>query len=133
MEHIAASDILRRLEFDNPWWAFRSGTRVRFRHPPQRGFRALDAALDVPLIAAGPPGAGKTIVLRQTLAAVVRAGISPIRIAYLSLGAPVFSGEDLAALADRVLDRFAYGQKRSTPPTGWVNWRPCKRACPMRG
>ena len=116
LEHIAASDILRRLEFDNPWWAFRSGTRVRFRHPPQRGFardfaaRALDAGLDVPLIAAGPPGAGKTIVLRQALAAVVRAGVSPMRIAYLSLGAPVFSGEDLATLADRVLDRFAYGR-----------------------
>jgi predicted AAA+ superfamily ATPase len=116
LEQIAASDILRRLEFDNPWWAFRSGTRVRFRQPPQRGFardfaaRALDAKLTVPLIAAGPPGAGKTIVLRQTLAAVVRAGVSPMRIAYLSLGAPVFSGEDLAALADRVLDRFAYGR-----------------------
>ena len=116
MEQIATSDILRRLEFDNPWWAFRSGTRVRFRQPPQRGFardfaaRALDATLDTPLIAAGPPGAGKTIVLRQTLAAVVRAGISPMRIAYLALGAPVFSGEDLATLADRVLDRFAYGR-----------------------
>lgn len=116
LEQIAASDILRRLEFDNPWWAFRTGTRVRFRHPPQRGFardfaaRALSADLDMPLIVAGPPGAGKTIVLRQTLAAVVRAGISPMRIAYLSLGAPVFAGEDLAALADRVLDRFTYGR-----------------------
>ncbi|MEQ8228873.1 MAG: hypothetical protein RIA64_12375 [Rhodospirillales bacterium] len=116
MEQISPSDILRRLEFDNPWWAFRSGTRVRFRHPPQRGFarefaaRALSDDLDVPLIAAGPAGAGKTIVLRQVLAAVVRSGVSPMRIAYLSLGAPVYSGEGLAALADRVLDRFTYGR-----------------------
>ncbi|PIW26070.1 MAG: hypothetical protein COW30_16810 [Rhodospirillales bacterium CG15_BIG_FIL_POST_REV_8_21_14_020_66_15] len=116
MEQIAASDILRRLEFDNPWWAFRSGTRVRFRHPPQRGFardfaaRALAGDLNLPLIVAGPPAAGKTIVLRQTLAAVVRAGVSPMRIAYLALGAPVFAGEDLAGLADRVLDRFVYGR-----------------------
>ncbi|HAD86844.1 MAG TPA: hypothetical protein DCG48_05735 [Rhodospirillaceae bacterium] len=116
LEQIAASDILRRLEFDNPWWAFRSGTRVRFRHPPQRGFArdfaaaALNADLKAPLIACGPPAAGKTIVLRQTLAAVVRAGVSPMRIAYLSLAAPVYAGEDLAALADRFLDRFAYGR-----------------------
>ncbi|MEQ8505251.1 MAG: hypothetical protein RIB80_07985 [Rhodospirillales bacterium] len=116
MEQISPSDMLRRLEFDNPWWAFRSGTRVRFRHPPQRGFarefaaRALSADLDVPLIAAGPAGAGKTIVLRQVLAAVVRSGVSPMRIAYLSLAAPVYSGEGLAALADRVLDRFTYGR-----------------------
>lgn len=116
MEQIAAPDILRRLEFDNPWWAFRTGTRVRFRHPPQRGFardfaaRALSADLDAPLIVAGPSAAGKTIVLRQTLAAVVRAGVTPMRIAYLSLSAPVYAGEGLAALADRVLDRFGYGR-----------------------
>jgi predicted AAA+ superfamily ATPase len=116
LEQIAASDILRRLEFDNPWWAFRSGTRVRFRHPPQRGFArdfaaaALADDLKVPLIAAGPSGAGKTIVLRQTLAAAVRAGVSPMRIAYLSLGTPVYAADDLAALADRVLDRFGYGR-----------------------
>ena len=116
MEQIAPADILRRLEFDNPWWAFRSGTRVRFRHPPQRGFardfaaRALSEDLDVPLLVAGPAGAGKTIVLRQTLAAVVRSGVSPMRIAYLALSAPVYAGEGLAALADRVFDRFTYGR-----------------------
>ena len=114
MMSITDMDVIRRLEFDNPWWAFRTGTRVRFRQPPQRRFarafaeRLLAPDLKTPLVVAGPLGAGKTIVLRQALAAVVRKGVSPLRIAYVSLGAPVYAGDDLATLVQRFLDRFHY-------------------------
>lgn len=114
MDFITDQDLVRRLEYDNPWWAFRSGTRVRFRPPVQRRFarmfaeRTLAPDLVVPLIVAGPPGAGKTVLLRQTLAAVVRRGTSPLRLAFFSLGSPVYAGESLADLVQRFLDRFKY-------------------------
>ncbi len=114
LHRLSEEDLIRRLEFDNPWWAFRTGTRVRFRHPPRRGLarpvidRVLAEDLARPLILAGPPGVGKTIVLRQALAAVVRSGLSPMRIAYLSLSAPIYGVHDLDALADRFLARFGY-------------------------
>lgn len=114
MDQLSENDLIRRLEFDNPWWTFKTGTRVRFRHPPQRGLagpviaRVLADDLKMPLIVTGPLGTGKTIVLRQALAAVVRSGLSPMRIAYLSLGTPVYSGHDLSGLIDRFLVRFGY-------------------------
>ncbi|MEK9673340.1 MAG: AAA family ATPase [Rhodospirillaceae bacterium] len=114
MEHLSERELLRRLEFDNPWWAFRTDTRVRFRHPATRGLavpvirRVLSDDLDHPLVLAGPSGTGKTIVLRQALAAVVRGGLSPLRIAFLSLSAPIYTEHDLVSLIDRFLARFEH-------------------------
>lgn len=116
VDAVTEQDLVRRLDFDNPWWALKSGHRVRFRHPPQRRpFAAFAAKVTAPveagaapLVLAGPSGAGKTILLRQALAASVRAGVPPTRIAYLSLATPVYGTVDLTRLVGLFLDRFAY-------------------------
>lgn len=90
------SDIRERLSFDNPWWAFKTGTRVRFRHPPKRAYfdgflaRVLARNPALPLILAGPLRVGKTVLLRQVLAEVIRRGTSPLRVLYASFTTPVY-------------------------------------------
>ena len=103
MDTISDDDLLGRLAFDNPWWAFTEATEIRFRHPPKRAYFAafsgrVRAASRAPLVLAGPLRAGKTVVLRQTIAELIGAGTPPTSILYAALTAPSYAGCELARL-----------------------------------
>lgn len=103
MDTISDDDLLGRLAFDNPWWAFTEATRVRFRQPPKRAFyaafaervRALGGGA---LVVAGPLRAGKTVMLRQTIAELIQGGAQPNSILYAALTTPSTAGADLSRL-----------------------------------
>jgi predicted AAA+ superfamily ATPase len=103
MDTISDDDLLRRLAFDNPWWAFTEATRIHFRHPPKRAYFAafsgrVRAAAGTALVLAGPLRAGKTVLLRQTIAEMIGAGASPRGILYVALTTPSYAGSDLTRL-----------------------------------
>ena len=80
MQTISEDALFRRLGFENPWWSFTPETEIRFRHPPKRIFfpaffsRVMKAGDGQALVLAGPLRAGKTVLLRQLVAALIEKG-----------------------------------------------------------
>lgn len=119
MDTISDDDLLGRLAFDNPWWAFTEATQIRFRQPPKRAFYAAFAARlrslagGGALVVAGPLRAGKTVMLRQAIAELIGDGAPPKTIFYAALTTPSTAGADLQRLVDLFCAR--HGHDSSTP------------------
>jgi uncharacterized protein len=118
MDTISDDDLLGRLAFDNPWWAFTEATEIRFRHPPKRAFFAafaerVRAAAGAALVVAGPLRAGKTVLLRQMIAELIADGTPPKRILYAALTTPSYAGVELARLVGLFAARHGHDNAAS--------------------
>ncbi len=115
MLEIGLDQLSGRLAGDNPWWDLRPGAGVRLRQLPRRAYYAgfldkvLEPKADKPLLLAGPPRAGKTVLLRQALADCVRRGVPPARVMFAPLSAPVYAGAPLADLVRIFQDKVPAG------------------------
>ena len=88
MQTISEDGLFQRLGFENPWWSFTPETEIRFRHPPKRIFFpaffgcVMKAGDGQALVLAGPLRAGKTVLLRQLVAALIEKGADPKSVFY---------------------------------------------------
>ena len=88
MQTISEDGLFQRLGFENPWWSFTSETDIRFHHPPKRIFSpaffgcVMKAGDGQALVLAGPLRAGKTVLLRQLVAALIEKGADPKSVFY---------------------------------------------------
>jgi len=116
MAILSTSDLLVRLAFDNPWWNAEADTPIRFRTPPKRDFfapflaRAQAMGMGRALLLAGPLRAGKTVLLRQTVAHLIGQGVPPGHILYASFATPSYATADFSAL----VAAFARERKHET-------------------
>lgn len=103
MLEIAKEDVLRSLEYDNPWWQNHSP-------PPDAGFAhsrayfqrfkeiALNWNVRRAVILMGPRRVGKTVMLRQLIGAAIKDSFPPERIVFASLDSPIYSSMPLEKL-----------------------------------
>jgi len=107
MLEISEADIRRSLEQDNPWW--HSG-KVQ-QDVPQGYVRsyfksfeelALNWGVRRSVILLGPRRVGKTVMLRQLVAKVIKSGFPASNIYFASIDTPTYSGLPL----DRLLELF---------------------------
>lgn len=115
MRGIADEDVLRRLQFDNPWWALRPDSEVRFRQPPRRVFFQAfsDHVIEHghgALVLVGPMRAGKTVMLRQMVAKLIQEGTRPTAILYVALTTPSYTLTRLTALFELFRERHRHGK-----------------------
>lgn len=121
MREPGPDDVRRRLQLDNPWWTDAPGFISRLLAPPFRhrsylpAFRAL--ALDMTarraVVLLGPRRVGKTVMVWQTIGALLARGVSPDRVLYATLDAPIYDGWTLDTLVD--LFRGMYGHPPEVP------------------
>lgn len=115
MHTITDNDLFQRLAFDNPWWNFKETTKIKFRHPPKRVFfpAFYDALTETGdgrvLVLAGPLRAGKTVMLRQTVAHLVERGVPAHAIFYCNLTNPSYTAADLATFFEMFCRRYRHG------------------------
>jgi len=120
MHILSDNDLFHRLAFDNPWWEFKSDTRIQFRNPPKRTlFNSFVKHIDAfnedgknrPVISllAGPLRAGKTVMLRQTVAHLIERGVKSTHIFYCNMTVPSYTAADIHVLFEMFCRRYRHG------------------------
>lgn len=115
MHTISDNDLFQRLVFDNPWWSLRPETEVRFKQPNQRvqfpaiRQRFLTLSPARALVLAGPLRAGKTVLMRQMIASLIRDGVPPTAVFYAPLTTPSYTTTDIGTLFEMFCRRFRHG------------------------
>jgi len=116
MHTIADNDLFHRLAFDNPWWEFKADTRIQFRNPPKRTFfpaffKQISGRIDHDVdVLAGPLRAGKTVMLRQTVAGLIEKGIKPTAIFYCNMTVPSYTAASVATLFEMFCRRYGHNR-----------------------
>jgi len=119
MHTLSDNDLFHRLAFDNPWWEFNADTRIQFRNPPKRSLFASFArhittpAPETPAITvlAGPLRAGKTVLLRQSVAHLIEQGVPSTAIFYCNMTVPSYTAADIHVLFEMFCRRYHHGPK----------------------
>ena len=100
MRAISAEDIKLRIERDNPWWRDTQSIIPESRSPKRvyfSRFHDLAANFNVrrATVLFGPRRVGKTFMLKQFIHEIMREGIHPENILYVSIDTPIYSGISL--------------------------------------
>ncbi len=109
MLHISDRDVRSRLDLDNPWWST-GGIEAYFKNLPRRAyfpsFRNLvaDRSVRRAVVLMGPRRVGKTVMLQQTIGALIESGLSPRNVMYVPLDTPVYDQLGLESLLSLFLD-----------------------------
>ncbi len=117
LQTINDDNLFQRLAFDNPWWEFTSGSEIKFRRPAKRVFftpffsRVEKADAGGLVILAGPLRAGKTVMVRQTMAQLIEKGVSPSSVCYCSMALPPLAGAEPERLLRVFSSHYGHGQE----------------------
>ena len=113
---IAEKDVVKRLQFDNPWWKDGQGTDKYFQRMPRRTyfepFIALvkDKSVNRAIVLMGPRRVGKTVMVYHAIHDLLKSGVSGDKILYLSLETPLYTGIALEGLLDLFTATFNHGK-----------------------
>ncbi|MGE4504226.1 MAG: ATP-binding protein [Desulfovibrionaceae bacterium] len=109
MLNVSEREILERMASDNPWWELGAGGVSEFytslgRRDYYAGFYRLLAESEVrrAVVLMGPRRVGKTVILFQSVDALLASGVDPKSILFLSVDMPLYQGIAL----DRLVTLF---------------------------
>ena len=108
MLEIAKSDIISRLQFDNPWWEEGREGKIVYEETPRRKYfetfsqNILDTSVRRAIVLMGPRRVGKTVMVYHSIRLLLDTGISAKNILYVSLETPIYTGLPL----ERMLGYF---------------------------
>lgn len=117
MLEIAKSDIVARLQFDNPWWDQGSTGKVAFESTPRRKYfdsffgTVTDLTVRRAVVLMGPRRVGKTVMIYHSIRSLLTAGIDAHRILYLSLETPIYTGLSLERLLQYFQELFSHSRE----------------------
>lgn len=106
--------ILLRMRFDNPWWT-ENAIPADYHAMKHRLYLDLfyplvtDRDLRRGVILMGPRRVGKTVMIFHTIERLIKSGVKPQKIIYLSIDTPIYNNislEELFALAREALNQF---------------------------
>ena len=115
MLSISQADIEARLLFDNPWWGTVAGA-VPFSDLPKREYLvpfyklATDRSVRRAIVLLGPRRVGKTVILHQTIQALLDSGVPGNQILFVSLETPIYSDIPLARFVEMFHQRFSHNR-----------------------
>jgi predicted AAA+ superfamily ATPase len=93
---IGKEHILRRIRDDNPWWSTGS-IEADYNQMPRRLYFDLffplveDPSLRRAVVLMGPRRVGKTVMIQHAIQKLIDQGISPRKICYISIDAPIYN------------------------------------------
>ncbi len=104
MLEISEKDIVKRLNFDNPWWETGVSGKIAFESNPRRKYfesfqKAItDMTVRRAIVLMGPRRIGKTVMVYHSIRALLDSDVSPHAILYISLETPIYTGLSLEAI-----------------------------------
>lgn len=105
----------QRIRFENPWWSKGKIDPYFQRMKPRAYFNLFQLlvtqrSVKRSVVLMGPRRVGKTVMLFQSIQALIDQGVRPKNICYLSLETPIYSGLGLEYLLNFFLDINAHDQ-----------------------
>ncbi|MDD2775069.1 MAG: ATP-binding protein [Gallionella sp.] len=116
MLEISEIDIMKRLQFDNPWWTDHVGIDKRYSEMPRRTYfdpfiaQVIDRSVNRAVVLMGPRRVGKTVMVHHSIDKLLKAGVSGKNILYLSLETPLYTGIALERLLEFFTTAFVHGR-----------------------
>ena len=107
MLRVSEEEILQRLRTDSPWWENRKD--IRWKDAPKRVYfdpffeLIYERKVNRATVLMGPRRVGKTVMVHQAIAELIKKKIEPKRILYVPLDNPLYSGLSL----EKILFMFA--------------------------
>lgn len=104
MKTVSDEEVVSRIRVENPWWESPYRVDQATSKMPRRAYFDLFFPFVVQrepkraLILMGPRRVGKTVILHQTIQALIDEGTSPNTICYLDLQTPLYNGLSLEKL-----------------------------------
>ena len=95
--------ILKRMQFDNPWWVSNSIPND-YKQMQHRLYldtfmpMVTDVSTRRGVILMGPRRVGKTVMIFHTIEELIKSGVSPQKIIYLSIDTPIYNNISLENL-----------------------------------
>ena len=117
MLEIAEKDVVKRLYFDNPWWAKSGNTGKNYQVMPKRAyfksFKQLidERSINRAVVLMGPRRVGKTVMVFHAIQELLDSGLNGTQILYLSLETPLYTGLPLERLLNIFIDEFKHGRE----------------------
>lgn len=104
MQTIEPSDVIGRIQIENPWW-LKSHT-INERHSSMKPRAYFDLFLPLvrstevrrAVVLMGPRRVGKTVMIHHTIQALIAAGAKPTSLCYFSVDHPIYNGLSLEQL-----------------------------------
>ena len=108
---IIKEQVIKRMSFDNPWWISSSISNDYNTMQPRAylsDFYAMVANMSIrrATILMGPRRVGKTVMIFHTIDRLIKSGINPQKIIYISIDTPIYNNislEDLFHYARQAL------------------------------
>lgn len=94
------NQIIKRLELDNPWW-ITNAIAADYDNMPRRPYTDLfypkvaDTSVRRATILMGPRRVGKTVMIFHTIDKLIKSGIDPKKIIYVSIDTPIYNNISL--------------------------------------
>lgn len=118
MLEISKTDIVARLQFDNPWWGAEKNGKVAFEKEPRRKYftafykSVTDVSIRRAIVLMGPRRVGKTVMVYHCIKELIKSNVDAKKILYVSLETPIYTGLSL----DQILGLFQekFGHKRDS-------------------
>jgi uncharacterized protein len=116
---VAKEQIIDRIKFENPWW-ITGQIEEDYNEMPRRLYFDLFAPLayetDIrrALVLMGPRRVGKTVMLHHLVQDLLKNGVNPQKIVFITIENPIYNNNSLENL-------FSYSRQASgiTDPKGW--------------
>ncbi len=117
MLKVSEEEMLQRLRTDNPWWKDRNN--IRWKEAPERVYFAPffevvnEKKINRAVVLMGPRRVGKTVMIYQAIARLVKQKVKPKRILYIPLDNPLYSGLSLEKILLMFVERNTLTQEES--------------------
>ena len=102
-DEIMKEQIIKRMQFDNPWWVSNS-IPDDYKQMQHRLYldtfmpMVTDISTRRGVILMGPRRVGKTVMIFHTIEELIKSGVSPQKIIYLSIDTPIYNNISLEGL-----------------------------------
>lgn len=116
MLEISKTDIVARLQFDNPWWEETAPAKVAFDDQPRRKYfnafynAIVDHSVKRAVVLMGPRRVGKTVMVYHAIRELIDHHISPNSILYVSLETPIYTGLSLERIVHLFQEIFEHNR-----------------------
>jgi len=117
MQPIPAERIHAFMRAENPWWNGPPRTDPRYRGLPRRAYfsrfsKLVEADIRRAVVLMGPRRVGKSVLMQQQIQKLLRRGIPPRSIAYLSLDQPIYANLAIHELVEHIRNASALKKQR---------------------
>jgi len=110
VKDIPVEQVLRSLQAENVWWKEPHEINESYRALPRRAYFDLlyplikESEVRRAVLLMGPRRVGKTVLIHHVVQQLLRDGVDPLRICYISVDHPIYNNLGLTNLIDRYRD-----------------------------